>query len=177
MKNLLLAVGALSVIVFHPTEYLSNSEIDTIVYAVSDNPIHSEQYGLDPYTWCKQNTDCYKIAEAVYHEARSEGHDGMVAVANVIMNRANHQEKSPYEIITARKQFSYLDLISDLRMKETKYKKIALRVAYQAVHGALVDITDGATFYYSTSVLKKAPYWASSFEYVADISNHRFYRK
>ena len=55
---------------------------------------------------CKSN-DCKHIAEAVYHEARGEGKQGMVAVANVIMNRTKSRNISPAAVVQQPRQFSY----------------------------------------------------------------------
>lgn len=171
MKNLVLATAALSIIVFYPTEDIAyvDYQPEPVAYKIKYD-------GLDPYTWCKRDKDCQMITEAVYHEARGEGPEGMQSVASVILNRSLLHDKPPYDIIKSPYQFSYIHQVKDKTMYEKKPMKLAYQIAYQAVHGALVDITNGATHYYSTKVMRRPPYWAKHFEYVADINNHRFYR-
>lgn len=150
------------------TSYLPTYEIKRIVHT----PI--PKFDTD---WCIGHKDCYKIAEAVYHEARSDGYAGMQAVANVIMNRSATRNKTPYDIITENRQFSYLHTIKNLEMNDIKSKRIAVDIALSAMIGELPDITHGSTFYYSTKILKSnPPYWVTSVTYVKDIKNHRFYK-
>lgn len=121
------------------------------------------------------------LAEAIYFEARGEPVEGQFAVAEVILNRVD-SPKFPNSICkvvrqgTGRKhacQFSYncdgkLEYIANgSAYDQTK------RVARVSMDRKTRPLTKGATFYHATFV---SPSWARSFQHVATIGVHKFYK-
>jgi spore germination cell wall hydrolase CwlJ-like protein len=120
----------------------------------------------------RQQTYC--MAEAVYHEARGEPAIGQVAVAHVIMNRA---ESDAYpdtvcDVIRQPYQFSY-DPDSGIYYGSDEWES-ALEAAVFAKLGIVSDPTSGALHYYAHN--KVRPSWADSFKVALIINNHTFKR-
>ena len=121
------------------------------------------------------------LAEAIYFEARGEPVEGQFAVAEVILNRVD-SPKFPNSICkvvrqgTGRKhacQFSYncdgkLEHIANGEAYDQ-----AKRVARVSMDRKTRPLTKGATFYHATFV---SPSWARSFQHVATIGVHKFYK-
>lgn len=107
----------------------------------------------------------------VYHEARGEPDIGQRAVAHVIMNRAERRGLTVKEVVLQPKQFSCFN--NEIKFPNhwgAVYK--ALKNITTAVQEE--DFTRGSTFYHNKSV---NPKWASRFELVEEIGNHKFYRR
>lgn len=121
------------------------------------------------------------LAEALYFEARGEGVEGQVAVAEVILNRAESgAHPSTVCGVVAEGagdgggcQFSYrCDGLSDAIRDDAAWEEVG-RVARAMLDGAPRDLTDGAVFYHSHAV---SPSWAAAFARTATIGAHVFYR-
>ena len=136
------------------------------------------------------------LAENIYHEARSQGDSGRVAVAHVTINRVlskrfpdtvcgvvrqartkpSWKTGKPTPIIN-KCQFSwYCDGKVD-SINEPKAWKASLNVAHDIYfHRIEADIhndtVNGAMWYHATRV---SPYWTSSMRQVAHIRKHVFY--
>ena len=121
------------------------------------------------------------LAEAIYFEARGEPVEGQFAVAEVIFNRVD-SPKFPNSICkvvrqgTGRKhacQFSYnCDGKLEYIANGSAYDQ-AKRVARVSMDRKTRPLTKGATFYHATFV---SPSWARSFQHVATIGVHKFYK-
>ena len=112
------------------------------------------------------------MMETLYHEARGEGVQGIEAVASVVMNRARQANKSVCSVVYERKQFSWVFVTKDKRMKGNIMD--VLVVTNKALNGYLVDITGGATHYHATYV---KPRWAKHLKRTVKIINHIFYKE
>lgn len=121
------------------------------------------------------------LAEALYHEARGESIKGLVAVAEVILNRVEDSQfpNTVCGVInqgTGRKyacQFTYTcDGISDTIRDKGAYARVA-KVAKAMLSGLPRRLTDGATYYHTTAV---SPSWSRKFAHVTTIGVHKFYR-
>jgi len=138
----------------------------------------------------KQEVDCMK--EAVWYESRSEGTQGMKAVAQVILNRSRVQGKGICSVIHAPFQFSYRNhLKKGQAMPQRTHRKSlnalealsitnAANVAFKAI------TSDPSAFLKESGVSKDAlwyktrkvhPKWAKVLRIDATIKNHQFYRK
>lgn len=126
------------------------------------------------------------VARTLWGEARGEGDDGMVAVANVIMNRVKSPISwwgaTPGTVALKKWQFSVWNdndpnrvLIENVTDDDPQFAR-ALQIAKMAVEGDLPDLTGGATHYHTPAV---NPPWASSpnVKFIKTIGNHRFYRE
>ena len=121
------------------------------------------------------------LSEAIYFEARGEPVEGQFAVAEVILNRVD-SPKFPNSICkvvrqgTGRKhacQFSYnCDGKLEYIANGSAYDQ-AKRVARVSMDHKTRPLTKGATFYHATFV---SPSWARSFQHVATIGVHKFYK-
>ena len=123
--------------------------------------------------------DELKRAEAVVAcivlEAGGEGKTGMEAVNEVIHNRATHQNKSLYAIVTAHKQFSCFNNGVDAAIAKAK-KHPKWKEAIQILQAPLTNHTQGAVYYHTIHV---RPYWVDDlidkgYETVK-INHHIFY--
>jgi spore germination cell wall hydrolase CwlJ-like protein len=112
------------------------------------------------------------LMATLYHEARGEGVQGIEAVASVVMNRARQANKSVCSVVYERKQFSWVFVTKDKRMKGNIMD--VLVVTNKALNGYLVDITGGATHYHATYV---KPRWAKRMLRTVKINNHIFYKE
>lgn len=127
------------------------------------------------------------LALNMYHEARNEGEEAMMAVAEVTLNRVE-DSNFPNDVCSvvkqARKnpdgsvklnacQFSwYCDGKSD-KMYEAYWRHKAYEMAVDYLTGLETDMTDGATHYHADYV---SPYWSTSFDKTTKVGSHIFYR-
>ncbi len=127
------------------------------------------------------------LARTIFGEARSEPHEGLEAVASVVLNRVKIAQKrgrywwgnniigvcqKPYQFSCWNKNDpSYQKLINVT--DDNIHFATALRIARRAVIDALPDVTKGATHYHADYV---SPYWAKGETPVKVISRHIFYK-
>jgi len=146
------------------------------------------QLRLDPQTFC--------MAQNIYFESRNESTAGMVAVANVTLNRAKHKRfpdtvcevvyEGPHyysEVSNTwftnrnRCQFSwYCDGEPDVIATKKKFWEIyALSeiIMRKNKNNELIDMTDGALFYHADYV---SPAWSFKMKKKVVIDRHIFYR-
>lgn len=123
---------------------------------------------------CNAWSDCSLLSEVVVYEARGEPLEGRRMVAQVVLNRVEHQSwpNTIEEVVHQSKQFSYLE---DKQRQKTPTKEDwteAASVAYNVLHG-VVEVDTKATFYHERKV---NPFWADHKEMVAVVGNHVFYQ-
>lgn len=118
---------------------------------------------------CKSN-DCKHIAEAIYHEARGEGDKGMIAVANVIMNRSAARNKSPAAVVQEPGQFSYRGRRGLSFSDKDSYAK-ACDIAHGVMNKNIKDNTKGATYFRTGG-----GNWGRNFKQTVRIKNHVFFK-
>ncbi len=119
------------------------------------------------------SADLECLAEALYFEARGEGRDGQTAVAEVILNRVESKNfpSSVCDVVNQPSQFSYtIGGRKTIRNKST-YRR-GLAVAEEVLDGSPRGLTNGATYFHSTSV---RPNWSHRFFQTARIGRHIFY--
>lgn len=127
------------------------------------------------------------LARTLWGEARSEGVQGIEAVASVILNRVEIARKlggywwgnDIIQVCQKQYQFSCW-LKSDVQYSRVvsvdendKYFVTCKRVARRAVLGLLVDSTRGASHYHADYV---DPSWADKSKVTVKIGRHIFYR-
>ena len=120
------------------------------------------------------------LALALYWEARTEGPDGMLAVASVVLNRVAHPEFPSTVCAVVRQggeqppcQFSWwCDGKSD-RPTDPQAWGLAQRLARAALAEPPPDRTRGALFFHNTSI---ATPWLRKRTRTAQIGRHIFYR-
>lgn len=125
------------------------------------------------------------LAATAWGEARSEGEDGMRAVAHVIVNRVGPRfGDSLSGVILAPKQFSAWNIGDPNRplvQNPERYARggvnletweIAQRVAREVLSGQSIDPTGGALFYHTRAI---RPWWSRYGEGRRVIGAHVFY--
>lgn len=127
--------------------------------------------------------DGYIVAATIWGEARGEGEKGMLAVLNVIMNRAKGDISKAKEIVLKPKQFSFWNSKSNPQKfsidlarssgKDNQFQK-AVELVDKAMKGTLPDITHGALFYFNPKLAN--PSWANKMIKTISIGNHDFYK-
>lgn len=111
------------------------------------------------------------LIKNVYHEARGESFEGMVAVAQVTLNRS---KGDICKAVYARKQFSWT--AKEKPMTDDQSYRLAIE-AVRVVMGGKAGIflrknLHLATHYHNTSV---NPIWNRKMKRVAVVGNHIFY--
>ena len=123
------------------------------------------------------------VATCMVLEAGGEGSEGMQAVLNVILNRA---DGSLHRIVPETvKNGAFSCMSSVWKHSEPNYSPLIRRAenqsgAYEQAmnlislmeEGFLRDNTRGATHYHASSI---QPYWISDMRYLTTIGNHIFY--
>lgn len=129
------------------------------------------------------------VARTIWGEARSEGRQGMQAVANVIMNRVA-SSRWPNDVIGVVKQpyqFSAWNFGDPNRAAMQSVTaadpafRAALEIAEQALRGTLPDITGGANHYLNVELTKqirggRLPNWVDMADKTARVGKHTFLR-
>lgn len=116
------------------------------------------------------------IAATLILEAGGERHPySMVAVYEVIRNRATQRNQTMREVVLARKQFSCWNNVERrMELFEHATRHIQYPLALKIVREKKdTNITRGATHYHAVRV---NPYWATSYTETITIQNHIFYR-
>jgi N-acetylmuramoyl-L-alanine amidase len=113
------------------------------------------------------------LATNIYHEARGEDFKGQVAVAQVTLNRAEHEPKRVCKTVYAPHQFSWTDQKPPPPKAGEEWNR-ARQVAILSLHKVVADPTNGSTHYHEKSA---KPLWKKSLRRVAVIGRHIFYRK
>lgn len=122
------------------------------------------------------------MAKTIYGEARGECYDGRVAVAHVILNRAQNPRwwgDGVVDVCLKAKQFSCWndddpnrDKLDELTVSDSVFMECC-SVAALALGGVTKDPTDDADHYHTHSV---APFWSIGQTPTVEIGNHYFYR-
>jgi spore germination cell wall hydrolase CwlJ-like protein len=138
------------------------------------------------------NGDLQTLALTLWGEARSEGRDGMIAVAWVIRNRVeldlNKDGKPDWwgegysQVCRAPYQFSCWNkadpnrpyLIGERPIPASQLLSCT-QIAQWVMNNSVPDPTYGATHYYATS-MRAAPPWAASAQKTTAIGRHIFFK-
>lgn len=141
-------------------------------------------------------TDVQVVAVTLFGEARSEGPEGRIAVANVIRNRVACQRTSfgltPREVCLKPKQFSCwivgggalnYGVIQDTALLLSRGERPGpvlrecLWIAQGLLDAAFVDSTHGSSHYLTRDLYAtRPPTWAINRPLLAHIGNHVFLR-
>lgn len=124
------------------------------------------------------------IATTLVLEAGGEGDKGILAIANVLHNRAKKRGTTPAQEALRHYQFSMwnayndkTEKVSDVIARAKVHPKWKLAVDYAKRIDSLPDITKGATHYYNPH--KVNPSWgedSKTWVHHKDIGNHKFGR-
>ena len=133
----------------------------------------SAEAGAQSYTYGQRI-----VAAVLMGEAAGEGEAGMVAVAEVIHNRAVEHDWSPLQVVCRKRAFSCMNGKTAEQLYQEHCRsplfKTALRIA-RTLYNSPQDLpatTRGATFYDHRDA---KPPWLSEVRRVAIIGQHAFY--
>ena len=139
---------------------------------------HIESRGKINFTY-PEDKQC--LVQALWHEARGEGQEGIRNVAKVIQNRVNTKGfPSTYcSVIHQKGQFTYRDHSrTDLKVPRSSQEYEALTlvslIAEEALTGRLRASVNSDVLWYHTVQVK--PSWGKKFKLVEVHGNHKFYR-
>ena len=137
-------------------------DIDSLAELVTATPRPVE---LDPELRC--------LAGAVYFESRGESLAGQLAVAHVVLNRANSGRfpRSLCGVVHQPSQFSFVRGGRMPAIREGSQWNNAVAIAQIARDGSWKNQAPGALFFHARHV---SPAWRKT--RVASIDNHIFYR-
>ena len=135
---------------------------DTLAQLVAATP---KPETIDPELRC--------LAQAVYFESRGESLAGQLAVAHVVINRANSGRfpKSLCGVVHQPSQFSFVRGGKMPAVRNTGQWNNAVAIAQIAREGSWKNQAPGALFFHARYV---SPGWRKT--RVASIDNHIFYR-
>ncbi len=125
----------------------------------------------------EEHVERYCLTQALYYEARGEGVQGQLAVADVILQR----QKSKYhpdticDVVYEPYQFSFVSDGSTLREIDVEAWNKADDLSGRILrHEVKTSLTGRALFYHAKTI---RPDWADSMVKTAEIGNHIFYRR
>jgi len=119
------------------------------------------------------------LARVIWGEAEGEGAEGMQAVGNVILNRANIKDKNIPEVMFRKDQFSAIgdkdrfNAMINLTPDNPQYIQ-ALEISRKLLSGKLKDITNGATHFYNPNTANMELDWIKQYPVVTTIGKHTF---
>ena len=119
------------------------------------------------------------LARVIWGEAEGEGAEGMQAVGNVILNRANIKDKNIPEVMFRKDQFSAIgdknrfNSMINLSPDNPEYIQ-ALEISKKLLAGELDDITNGATHFYNPNTANMELDWIKQYPVVTTIGKHTF---
>ena len=119
----------------------------------------------------QKEMDCLSLVG--YKEARGESDKGMVAVMQVVLNRAKSGKfpSTPCEVIRQRGQFQWHAKDRSVRDKEAYVR--AKKIAKEVIQGKYKDFTGNATYFHANSV---KPSWTKKMNCTIKIGNHLYYK-
>lgn len=131
----------------------------------------------------KKEYEC--VVQALFHEARGEGEEGILAVASVIYNRVKSRSypNSFCGVIHQPKQFSYvherlnagLTLDAKPKASEIEVFEFIKQTAQKVVTNEFEPVVPHGTLWYAHQRINN--YWTKTKVKVAHIGNHVFYVK
>lgn len=155
-----------------PTPLLYTDAMPVTVEITPDEPVETLHLANTRKVISRADLDC--MAEALYHEARGEGRQGQMAVAEVILNRVDSGAfpRTVCGVINQPSQFSYtIGGAKPIRNKAAYLR--AQDIAAEALAGAPRQLTGGATYFHTPAV---SPSWSRRFQRTVQIGRHIFYR-
>ena len=131
------------------------------------NPIYYEELGVTVY-----DHEIEMLERIVQAEAGGSGYDGMLAVANVVLNRVKYSRfpNTVEEVIFANRQFTP---ISDGRYYKVKVSETARQVVKDALNGA--RIVDEDALYFCTPTAPGKGWFETDLRKITYVAPHNFY--
>lgn len=122
--------------------------------------------------WQVSDAQMQDIARTIAAESCGEGLEGMSLVAETIRNRAKSQHKTPWQVISAKKQYYGYTAKNGAKLYRS-CKAEADRVTAMLLNDTLPNKTDGALYFINPKTEKPFK-WCKTRTYAH--KNHVFYR-
>lgn len=125
------------------------------------------------------------MALNVYYESKHEPIDGLMGVAQVVINRANGDASRYCNVVFEPKQFSWANRLTMVPEKKRakraasyippndKHWKASIEVAKLALSGKMRNPVGNAKYFHSTSIEPNSFFKTRKF--LKQIGNHKFY--
>lgn len=154
----------------YKSETVSTAATSAATTTVKTLPELVETY-KDGYDLDREGT-C--LATAVYFEARGESLEGQLAVADVVLNRAesNRYPSDWCAVVKQKAQFSFVQNGRFPKIRDMASWEKAKAVARIAIDGADQVVRGDVLWYHADYV---APTWRKSFQQAAKVGQHIFY--
>jgi spore germination cell wall hydrolase CwlJ-like protein len=161
-------------------EQNSSAKGDKTTPTPSETITKKEAQAVDPVGEEPLDDAITCLSRTIYWEAKTEGAEGMEAIANVVMNRLGHKG-FPNTICKVVKQghergscqFSWwCDGHSDDAEEEEPYA-LAKEISRKALNRQLPDRTGGAMYFHQRKV---SPSWSEEYIKTVEIGQHVFYK-
>lgn len=130
--------------------------------------------------WAKASVDIKTreiecLATNIYHEARGEPIIGQIAVAQVTMNRVQHNyfPDDVCSVVWDDYQFSWTHDGRSDKIRDHRAYQVALNIAETVYHNEEDDPTAGSLFYHAKYI--SPPRWTQYMEISTEIGVHVFY--
>lgn len=148
------------------TENVNNSEVIEETHIVDDE--------LLPYQY---SDDVYLLAQLMYNEAANQGHDGLLAVAEVVMNRVESDlfPNNVHDVVYQKNQFS-----NSKAIKNRKPTDEMLEIAYNCYNGRLkLFNNENVLFFRNPMITSNIPAskdvdWGK-YNWIGSVKEHAFY--
>jgi spore germination cell wall hydrolase CwlJ-like protein len=131
-------------------------------------------YGGPRIDLSEKEIDC--LAKMVFHESRGEGRQGMIAVAYVAINRAEHSSeiygKTICEVVRKPYQFEGMKK-ENTPIREVAAWRESYEVSVLTLSGMVKDPTQGALYFHAKYI---KPSWAYVKKQTYDLGGHIFYK-
>ena len=168
LKKIGLWAMTTSVLFWGVTE-MGNRKADRQARALMEARLEQERF---------DNKQVACLATNAYYEARGDNRHSMIAVSQVVMNRAEIRKSTPCSMVYERNhrgcQFSWTCDPQKSSWDNVSYRR-ALAVAHDVYYGKAKDIVKGATHYHTKAI---KPYWSRSKQFVRldKIGSHVYYK-
>lgn len=128
---------------------------------------------------CGESRQIGVLALNMYHEARGDGHDAMLAVGEVTLNRVKRSRwpDNVCDVVYQRSQFSWTHTINNHTPDEEESWNIALDIAEGLIYNKIELLGTKATHYINPDKVKIIPSWIDKLEFVGRLGNHVFYEE
>lgn len=166
--------------------YIASMSVEIPKAVLTASPVAQvEQKTFDKRKHCLENIHCRTLAEAVFHESRSEPEKAQIMVASVILNRrdALRWPNDVYNVVHQKRrgvcQFSYVCQLSKSEQqsriaKEPKAWSKAVDISYRVYHYE-ETFDKKVDHFYNPKRVKRKPRFASEYQYAGKYGSHLFY--
>lgn len=141
----------------------------------SDYSEDSENLSADELEQQSEGAQTMCMAKVVYHEAANQPREGQIAIAQLILNRAEAGGRFPQTVCGVTNQpGQFFDTTRYTPPRQDRRWQKAIEVAHEVLTGSSEDLTKGALFYHANS---QAPnHFFKTRTRVNALGSHVFYR-